>query len=161
MAHPVQDSTLRKLLADLHILYSLFHGRDLSLSTLQPRAVPHIPCFWCLPRTQTALVIKTFTPNFWVAADSSTLLAFFSDVMTEVRKHLFTNSDGPIPGGEFFFNEDGLHWFVMNYNNHQITWGVMRAAVEALTNFMVLYGFGPAEFMIMDGMNIVARGLFR
>ena len=47
----------------------------------------------------------------------------------------------------------------MNTGNHQLTWGVMGAAVEALTNFMVLYGFGPAVFLIYDGGNLVGRAM--
>lgn len=149
------------MLANLYISNSLFHGRDLSPSTLRPRVIPHIPCFWCLPNTQTALRIKTYNPNVWTPADSPLLLGFLTQALNEVRQHLHTNSDGPIPNGQWLFRKYGFNWFAMNDSNHQITWGVMGAAVEALTNFMVFYGFSPTYFTIMDGLNIVGRGLLQ
>lgn len=151
----------QKLLANLHIYASLFNGRDLSPSTIHPRAMPRLPCFWCLPMTQTAVAINAFNDNFWPSTHSPIILEFLSEVLREVREHLHTNSDGPIPNGYFFFNRYGLHLFAMNDNNHQVTWGVMGAAIEALTNFMIIYGFGPMRFTITDGLNVVGRGLLQ
>lgn len=89
------------------------------------------------------------------------VLAFLNKVLNEVRQHLHTNSDGPILNGQFFVSTYGASWLAMNEGNHQLTWGVMGAAVEAVTNFMVLYGFGPVIFLIYDGHNIVGRALLQ
>lgn len=80
--------------------------------------------------------------------------------MSEIREHMFTEADRPIQGGQLLLEQYGINWFVKNQNNHQITWGVLGSAVEALTNFMVLYGFGPVLIRIYDGINEVGQGSF-
>ena len=123
--------------------------------------MPQIPCFWCLHRTFTAIFIQNYDTQTWRPSNGPQVLEFLSDVLTEVRQHLSSNADGPIPNGRFSTEGYGVKWFVVNDNNHQVTWGVMGSAIEALTNFMVLYGFGPAIFAIWDGPNLVGRGLLQ
>lgn len=53
----------------------------------------------------------------------------------------------------------GAMWAVQNANNHQVTWGVMGAAVQAMLSFMLAYGFGQAGFRIYDGGVVVGNGI--
>ena len=46
----------------------------------------------------------------------------------------------------------GLAIHVWNANNHQVSWGVLGAALEALWDFMGSGGrWGEVEFRILDG----------
>ena len=47
---------------------------------------------------------------------------------------------------------------VWNTDSHQVTYGVLRAAVNALYNFNMLNEFGSMAFIILDGNNQVASG---
>lgn len=150
--------TLLDPAANLHIPSSLFTGRGLSTFNITPRVMPRIPCYWCLRHTSTAIFIQYYDTQTWTPYDAPRVLTFLSEVLNEVRQHLSTNTDGPIPNGRVFAENYMINWSVVNDNNHQVTWGVMGSVVETLTNFMVLYGFGTADFTIMDGPNVVGHG---
>ena len=47
----------------------------------------------------------------------------------------------------------------MNSNNHQLTWGVLGAAVTALENHMSQYSYEAPSFTIIDGMVEVGKGV--
>lgn len=54
--------------------------------------------------------------------------------------------------------------FLMNFrtwntNNHQQTYGVLGAAIAALTSYMGAHGYGSATFTIFDGANEVGAGM--
>ena len=81
----------------------------------------------------------------------------FVHLSNAVRQQLI-RGDGVIPGGIFSFSFDGLAWKSVNANNHQQTWGVLGAAINALEDFMVKKKtFGTVAFEIWDGGNQVAR----
>ena len=63
-----------------------------------------------------------------------------------------------MPGTGYSFNTDWtLH--VENANNHQLTWGVLAAALGALRDYVVTQnGGGPGTFEIFDGENQVGKG---
>ena len=67
--------------------------------------------------------------------------------------------------GHNFKNTYDLELWFRNSNNHQLTWGVNRAAVVALADyFNVLEPLGvnpgAVQFTIVDGENEVATGVF-
>ena len=69
--------------------------------------------------------------------------------------------DGPIsPGG--WYNAEGMNnlWLhTWNANNHQTTWGVLKAACSALLDYMTANNdYGSATFEIYDGANQVGEG---
>ena len=138
--------TLSNLAANLYIPFSLFTGRDFSPLNITPRSMPRIPCFWCLHQTFTAIFIQQYDTQTWRPSDAPQVLEFLSAVLNVVRNHLFSNPDGPIPNGQFLVEEYGAKWFVVNDNNHQVTWGVMGSAVEALTNFFGVVWVWPCRF---------------
>lgn len=49
---------------------------------------------------------------------------------------------------------------IINTNNHQLTWGVLGAAIDALRDYMSQAVTGPGEswFSIFDGQNEVGMG---
>lgn len=52
----------------------------------------------------------------------------------------------------------GLTFRTWNTNNHQLTYGVLVAAMAALWSFMEASSFGTVKFTIYDGDNQVAAG---
>ena len=75
--------------------------------------------------------------------------------------HIAIHGDGLIADGQFnWAGAAGLVLRTANANNHQQTWGVLGAALDALGAFtqqnqMVA---GAAIFSIFDGMNMVGLG---
>lgn len=79
---------------------------------------------------------------------SSSLAAFLSEI-----------GDGVISKGGIAWPGIGdIGFLAWNSNNHQTTWGVLRAAVAALNDYMSRNGYGAATFTIADGLNIVGKG---
>lgn len=78
----------------------------------------------------------------------------------EVVMGIFHNGDGVIPGGMFHkAGPDNIALRTMNSNNHQITYGVLGAAIAAVEAYMNNHYFGGASFTINDGMTEVAKGV--
>ena len=73
-------------------------------------------------------------------------------------EHLRDSSDGPIAGGGF---QTGVPFFlkVRNANNHQITYGVMCRALEAMADWMAEHGDALVVYEIWDGDNMVGNGV--
>lgn len=64
-----------------------------------------------------------------------------------------------IPHGTFTqTGAQNLVFTAENANNHQITWGALCEAIEALASYMGNAGFGRAWFMIFEGGNEVGVG---
>lgn len=73
------------------------------------------------------------------------------------------HGDGPIDTGYFEWNTFApsmrLQLAVRNANNHQISYGVLKAAIDALNDYMIAFGYGLLEALtIYDGPNEVATG---
>ena len=60
-------------------------------------------------------------------------------------------------GGGLVANGFGL--LTWDSNNHQQTWGVLGAALEALEDYMRGAGYGQVLFTIVDGPNQVGEGM--
>ena len=64
-----------------------------------------------------------------------------------------------IPTGGVEYNSvTGVSFSTTNSNNHQQTYGVLGAAIEALKDYMSQNYFGKAKFWIFDGVNEVGAG---
>ena len=62
-------------------------------------------------------------------------------------------------GAIVYLQSSGTVLRIANANNHQTTWGVLGAAMSALSNFVKEHGgFDRADFVIFDGENKVAMG---
>lgn len=82
-----------------------------------------------------------------------------SDAVDQIDAHIAKNGDGLIPHGAFDFQARGFSWYAVNMNNHQMTFGVVGAAIDALITFMLNYSsYGKAQFSIFDGENQVGTG---
>lgn len=69
--------------------------------------------------------------------------------------------DGIIgPNGYRWLGARGLTLRAVDANNHQLTWGVLGAALEAVRDYMDHRGhsFGTAYFKIFDGENQTGEG---
>lgn len=75
-----------------------------------------------------------------------------------VTDSIYTHGDGPLRNGQYFSSLEQTGVRVSNANNHQTTWGVLAAALTALSDYMSLTAFGEATFTIHDGGNLVGQG---
>lgn len=99
----------------------------------------------------------TITKNIAGAA----VLNLLDDAYTTVLSHIVIHGDGLIVDGQFSWRgAAGLVVRTANANNHQQTWGILGAALNAVGNFMRQnhIGAGPAIFSIFDGKNLVGTG---
>ena len=113
---------------------------------------------WCAPRSATYIVV-----SFAYALPGAGLHELLEDVSTSVMGHLQTNPDGPIPTGEFSYataqwGGAAVAMHVWNVNNHQVTWGVLNAAIKALEEYYRGVEWGAVTFGIWDGLNEVGMG---
>lgn len=81
-------------------------------------------------------------------------------VYLDIVGHMFVDGDHELVahGAFTFAGAQGLLFTAANANNHQLTYGVLAEAVEALTSYMRGAGFGRALFTIFDGANAVGSG---
>lgn len=110
---------------------------------------------WCAPDTATYVVFKIVT-----ALAQSVVLDTLAEVFEIAQQHIEGNGDGVMAAGTFdrFPSDEGLEVSIINTNNHQVTWGVLESALEALADWMEQYGYGSVVFQIYDGPNQVGRG---
>lgn len=73
--------------------------------------------------------------------------------------HLSLEGDSLVPTGVFAWRGHGFSLRTWNANNHQMTWGVLRAATFALVDYMGQAGYATARFDIFDGANQVGAGV--
>lgn len=70
------------------------------------------------------------------------------------------HGDGDLPSGEAkWVGNNGMALRVTNANNHQLTWGVLGGALQAVTSIMGDGPYGRASFVIFDGPNEVGKGV--
>ena len=110
---------------------------------------------WCAPDSAVYVVFKGVS-----AIAQSVVLDSIAEVYEIILEHLETHGDGVMPAGTFerFPSDEGLEITITNANNHQVTWGVLQSALEALGDWMDQFGYGSVVFQIYDGPNQVGRG---
>ena len=112
------------------------------------------PITWCTPTSSTYLVLGAIR-GLSRAATYPTLTEAY-DVVLEHISHV---GDGVVLGGVFNFEvKDCALLSIWNANNHQTTWGVLRAAILVLADYMEKEGYGEVIFNIYDGKNQVGSG---
>lgn len=53
-----------------------------------------------------------------------------------------------------------MTFLAKNANNHQLTWGVLKAAIDGLDDYFTSMGkWSDCEFDIYDGPNLVGQGI--
>lgn len=95
---------------------------------------------------------------------SGGLASLLEEVGRAVVGHIESVADGPILTGDFSYLKPQwggatMAMHVWNVNNHQVTYGVLGAAVRTLTDFFGSTGWGAATFQIWDGVNEVGMGV--
>lgn len=89
-------------------------------------------------------------------------LVFLGTIYVHIMNRIIDVGDGVVEyGGWYTENREGwlnLRLYLGNANNHQLTYGVAAAAVQAMVTFMRQAGAGPVSWQIWDGMNWVGRG---
>lgn len=81
-----------------------------------------------------------------------------------MQDHIARHGDGLLEHGVFMFDllaaeNIDCHFYAANANNHQLTWGVVSAAIQAISNYMIVENnAGIATFQIFDGGTEVGFG---
>ena len=110
--------------------------------------------FSCALGSQT-YVILTMTGIAAEAAVLNILNAAANYMEESIRQY----GDIVIPGGGVEYNSiTGVSFSSSNSNNHQQTYGVLAAAIEALKDYMGRNYYGKATFYIFDGISEVGLG---
>lgn len=143
-------------------LDSPLHRRTTDLEPLSKPVVPISPSLqprsnliWCVPGTQTFLSLHITSTVIPV-----TVLPVLNDAYNSVYAHLHSIGDGELPGGRFVFADHMMVLNVWNSNNHQITWGVLGAALWGLRDFMEeMNVWGSTVFQVFDGLTWVGSGM--
>lgn len=81
--------------------------------------------------------------------------------ISQVHSAIAHGADGVIPvaGHNFGIDAHGMGLTWANANNHQLTYGVLQNALEALRSWMMFFGAcGIIEYDIFDGGNQVGVG---
>ena len=94
----------------------------------------------------------------------SGILSVLANAYFGVQDHIAQHGDGLLEHGIFMFDllaseNIDCHFYAANANNHQLTWGVVGAAIHALSNYMLTENnAGTATFTIFDGNTEVGFG---
>lgn len=154
---------LAKLLQELTsiTIFSSFDRHSLVPHNLIHRTEP--VKVWCHPGGSTYITVALIHGDVPAQAFKFMLNA----AMNRVINHLALYGNGLIPSG-VFIQPDQVGFFELylaNSNNHQQTWGVVGAALSALSNFMVDNdSFSTSNFKagvtftVFDGANEVGQG---
>lgn len=94
------------------------------------------------------------------------LQQLLGEAFTAILNHMQDHGDDLVHAGVFSFfgpavnGHAGCSLHVWNTDNHQITWGVLGAALRALWEYMYANGkYGGASFEVFDGFHEVALGV--
>lgn len=115
---------------------------------------------WKAPGSQT--YIRATLVSF--VGNPSTLTNMIGEAYQNVLATIRTRGDGDIVNGVYRWTNNpdgpqGLQIWASNTNNHQLTYGVLGAALSALNEYMNLFGPGLATHLqVYDGVNQVGHG---
>lgn len=112
------------------------------------------PVRWCCPNSSTYLLLIV-TRGLGRAETYPTLVEAFKTV----SEHILNVGDGTLLRGAFNYEmKEGALISIWNANNHQTSWGVLRATILALADYLEKTGYGEVIFNIYDGVNQVGAG---
>lgn len=92
---------------------------------------------------------------------SETITNILQGASRAVSARIASKGDGMLQDGMFtwFQRDDSRVVFrVQNANNHQITYGVLSAALTGMQTYMLHVGYGGVQFRLYDGKNQVGQG---
>lgn len=136
-------------------IYSIFDRRSPEPRSLEPRSGYHQNVLWCAPGTQTYIILSMARSE----ASGVAIQHMLNTASSSIAAFLSEMGDGVISkGGVAWPGVGDVGFLAWNTNNHQTTWGVLRSAVAALSDYMSRNGYGAATFTIADGLNIVGKG---
>lgn len=157
------------------ILFSSFLKRSDSdaLTNLSPRGPSDFPgkapTTWCAPNCKTYIRVIYVSEIAAGKTDWNTIRTYLSNAQYVCALSI-NMGDKFIPHGAWLYghnfkNTFNLELHFQNSNNHQLTWGVNRAALVALADYfdaLEKLGVNPGavSFTIVDGENEVADGVF-
>lgn len=133
---------------------SISDRRSAVVESIELRTDPK-PEIWRAQGSQTYIAI---TPVYRIGG--AAIVQMIDAAAMQVYSYLSDVGDGPIRGGHFSWDGDhGLSLNAWSANNHQTTYGVLEAAIRALTSYFHAHGYGRATFLIYDGKNQVGEGI--
>ena len=113
------------------------------------------PVLW---RAQGSQTYVSITPVYQIGGNA--IMNMVDAAALYVYSYVSNLGDGPISGGHFSWEGDqGLVLNAWSANNHQTTYGVLGAAIKALTSYFNAHGYGRVTFLIFDGKNQVGEGI--
>ncbi|MCJ1297451.1 hypothetical protein MMC08_000237 [Hypocenomyce scalaris] len=140
---------------------TMFQRRALPVSSpLPPRANNGAQVVtWCAPSSATYIIVSAA-----YSLPGAGLAGLLEAVSMSITSQLQGPGDTVIPTGQFSYLvpqsagvSTAMH--VWNINNHQTTWGVLGAAIEALNDYFKCTQWAAATFYIWDGLNEVGMGV--
>ena len=133
---------------------SAFARRSRAPESVEPRKETNT-VLWCAPNSQTYVIL-----TMGGAIPGNQVRTMLSVAMVYVQQAILQLGDGVIQAGGVNYNgPSSMNFQTWNTNNHQQTYGVLGAAIAALSDYMNRYGYGAATFSIHDGNNEVGSGL--
>lgn len=140
----------------------MLHGRGLASINLEPHGSALGPRYqfntilWCGENSDIYVTVQTFG-----AVVGSAVSDLLNEAHLDTLAHMYAVGEHAlIPHGSFTqTGAQNLVFSVVNSNNHQVTWGVLTVAIEALAGYMGGVGFGRAWFSIHEGSNEVGTGI--
>ena len=137
---------------------SIYVPRDLVPYKLwQSRGNP-ILTYWCAPNSQTYVVFQAIQ-----TVTGPSIPEMLLNLYNQLSRKIQRGGDGVIDSGVYRWGPLGpgaLGAKFVNVNNHQLTYGVVHAAVAALRDYMASDGdYGLLSFEIWDGDNEVGTGV--
>ena len=138
-------------------VFRFFDPRNYKPNGLKSRFKPleRQKVVWCALRSSTFVIISATQTIPGDAVYHMLVDAALDQLSTFERE-----GDGLVTNGAYDragSNNIALH--IWNANNHQLTRGVLAAALDALADFVDTYWSGALQFYIWDGGNEVAQGL--
>lgn len=140
-------------MADAHALSS-FNPRSLPVGRVEIRKSTNT-VLWCAPGSQTYVILTMMGE-----AAETAVLNMLNAAAGYMEESIRIHGDNVIPGGGVEYNSlsTGISFSTKNSNNHQQTYGVLAAAINALKDYMSRNYYGMASFHIYDGFNEVGLG---
>lgn len=130
-----------------------FHPRSLPVAKVEVRKSTNT-VLWCAPNSNTYIIL-TMTG----AAAETAVLNLLNVAAGYMEESIRQHGDLVIPGGGVSYDSiTGVSFSTSNSNNHQQTYGVLAAAIEALKDYMGRNYYGKATFYIYDGFSEVGQG---
>lgn len=133
--------------------FSKLNHRGLIPADLELRTSKSV--LWCASGSPTYVLL---TPAVAIAGDA------IENILDAATGHLINLvealGDKAVRGGVFNWpTNNGLVLKAWNANNHQLTYGVLGAALDAVGDYMSFNGFCHATFAVYDGVNQVGEGV--